>query len=213
MRNLIFALLVLNVGYLIWSVAFSSSYTPPPSTVEGIPSLTLLPFDEKAFAQLNTKKTKTKCFTLGPFNTRKTAQLLSNKINGVGLSSDIHSQKTKETLNFLVYLQALSTRKEAEKVVKKLRENEVKNYTIIESGPYKNAIALGSFENLDKARRHSEYIRYMGFDSRFTEQRKPREVYWISYDESFGTETPVFEWLNKIDPSTSVQRIPSECKF
>lgn len=213
MRKLIFILLTLNIFYLIWSVAFSEKYSPPSKTVEGIPPLVLIPSNRISDDKQGANKTKTDCYTLGPFSTRKTAQLLSNQINSAGLSSDIHSQETMETLNFLVYLQAQPTRAEAEKVVKKLSENEVKDYTIIDSGPYKNAIALGSFENLDKARRHSEYIRYMGFDSKYTEQRKPREVYWINYDESFDNETPVLQWLNKIDPNASIQRIPSPCKF
>lgn len=213
MRKLILLLIALNVFYLIWSVVFSDRYTPPPRTVEGIPALISVPSQGNELDSVDSKTLITNCYTLGPFNTKKTAQLLSNEINGAGLSSDIHSQETMETLNFLVYLKAQPNRSEAEKVVKKLSENEVKDFTIIDSGPYKNAIALGSFENLDKARRHSEYIRYMGFDSRYTEQRKPKEVYWISYDESFGTDTPIFEWLNKIDPSASIQRIPSDCKF
>jgi len=175
MRNLILLLLFLNTFYFVWTVIFNDKYIAPPRTVDGIPALVLLPSDKTK----SNVKDNTNCFALGPFTTKKTAQLISNQINNAGLSSAIAPQQTMETLNFLVYLQALASKKEAQAVVKKLSENEVKDHIIIESGPYKNAIALGLFSDLDKARRHSEYIRFMGFDAKYTEQRKPKEVYWI----------------------------------
>ncbi|MEE9444822.1 MAG: SPOR domain-containing protein [Cocleimonas sp.] len=210
MRNLILLLLFLNTFYLVWSFIFNDKYVAPPKTEEGIPALVLLPSDS---APRNGIKTDKNCFTLGPFNTKKTAQLISNKINNSGLSSAIVPQQTMETLNFLVYLQALASTEEAQAVVKKLSENEVKDHTIIKSGPYTNAIALGLFNDLDKARRHAEYIRFMGFDAIYTEQKKPKEVYWVNYDESFGGTAPVMQWVEKIDPRASVQRLGSACDF
>jgi len=208
MQNLILLLLALNVFYLVWSLVFSDEYIAPPRTMEGVPPLVLLPPDKITNQSLHNR-----CYTLGPFNTRKTAELVSNEINDSGLLSNIRAQQTMVTLNFLVYLQAFPTKKEAEKVVKKLVENEVKEYHIIESGPYKNAISLGSFDDLDKARHHAEYIRYMGFDAKYTEQRKPKEVYWIDYGELGSNGAPVKQWTHEIDPNASVQRIVSRCKF
>ncbi len=208
MQNLILLLLALNAFYLVWSLVFSDKYVAPPRTKEGVPPLVLLPPDKITGRDLNNR-----CYTLGPFNTKKTATLVSNEINDAGLLSTIRAQQTMVTLNFLVYLQAFSSKKEADDVVKKLVENEVKDYSIIESGPYKNAISLGSFDDLDKARRHAEYIRYMGFNAKYTEQRKPKEVYWIDYGELGSNGAPVTQWVSEIDPKASVQRIVSRCKF
>ena len=208
MQNLILLLLALNAFYLVWSLAFSDKYVAPPRTMEGIPPLVLLPPDKITNRDLNDR-----CFTLGPFNTKKTAELVSNEINNAGLLSNIRAQQTMVTLNFLVYLQAFSSKKEADNAVKKLVENEVTDYNIIQTGPYKNAISLGSFDDLDKARRHAEYIRYMGFDAQYTEQRKPKEVYWIDYGELSSNGAPVTQWVNKIDPKASVQKIVSRCSF
>ena len=209
MRNLILLLLFLNIFYFVWTFISNDKYVTPPRTVEGIPALVLLPSDKTK----SNEKDHKNCYTLGPFNTKKTAQLISNQINNAGLSSTVAPQQTMETLNFLVYLQALASKKEALAIVKKLSENEVKDHTIIESGPYKNAVALGFFSDLDKARRHSEYIRFMGFDAKYTEQRKPKEVYWINYDEYFGSSPPVMQWVEKVDPRASVQRLDSVCDF
>jgi hypothetical protein len=208
MQNLILILLALNAFYLVWSLVLSDKYVAPPKTMDGVPALVLLPPDKIASRSLNNH-----CYTLGPFNTKKTAELVSKEINNAGLLSNIRAQQTMVTLNFLVYLQAFPSKKEAESAIKKLLENEVKDYNIIKSGPYKNAISLGSFDDLDKARRHAEYIRYMGFDAKYTEQRKPKEVYWINYGELGSKGAPVTQWVNKIDPKASVQRIVSRCEF
>lgn len=118
-----------------------------------------------------------------------------------------------QTLNFLVYLKSLPSRKEAEQVVKNLQKQEIKNYFIINSGPYKNAIALGSFDDLNKARRHAEYIRFLGYDAKYTARKKQKEVFWIDYDEPVGTTAPVMEWVREIDIKTNVEKIPRSCEF
>ncbi|MEE9310520.1 MAG: SPOR domain-containing protein [Cocleimonas sp.] len=153
------------------------------------------------------------CYTLGPFGSSETARLVAKSINDFGLATEIRKQKTMQTLNFLVYLQAFSSRAEAEGVVKEISKHEIKNYKIIETGPYKNAISLGTFEDLDKARRHSEYVRFLGYDAKYTERKKKKEVFWIGYDEPFGSNAPVFSWAKKIDPRASVQKIPKACDF
>lgn len=207
MKNIILLLLFLNAFYLVWSWGFSNIFQHPDKTMDGVPPLVLLPEDKDPGNSLVNR-----CFTLGPFNAKKTAELVSYEINNAGLSSSIRGQQTMETLNFLVYIPALPSAKEVDAVIKKLKDNEVKKYTVIESGPYKNVISLGSFEDLDKARHHAEYIRYMGFDAQYTEQRRPKEVYWIDYDELLGSGAPVMQWVNKIDPNSSVQKILSQCK-
>jgi len=116
-----------------------------------------------------------------------------------------------QTLNFLVYLQPFASRDEAVKVVQEIRKHEVKNTKILESGPYKNAIALGSFSDLNKARRHSEYVRFLGYDARYTTQQKRKVVYWINFDEPFGSNVPVMRWAKEIDAKSSPQKIPKAC--
>jgi cell division septation protein DedD len=118
-----------------------------------------------------------------------------------------------QTLNYLVYLQAFASRNKAEEVVKDMSKHDITNYRIIESGPYKNAISLGSFEDIDQARRHTEYVRFLGYDAKHTAQKKPKEVFWINYDEPFGGNAPVFNWTKKVDPKASVQKIPRACDF
>ncbi|MEZ5448462.1 MAG: hypothetical protein R3E89_05445 [Thiolinea sp.] len=60
--------------------------------------------------------------------------------------------------------------------------------------------------------RHAEYIRYLGYDARYTEQKAAREVFWLDYDEPFGSNTPVLLWSRSIDATSRVQLIPRACQ-
>ncbi len=207
--NLIILLLSLNVFYFVWSYINRYTYTPPPVSEDGIPSLTLIPISDS----ITKNSSLSRCYSFGPFSTRKAARYLSKRINNYGLATAIKKLTTKQSLNFLVYLKPLPSRKAAEEVIKDIKKQEIKDYTIISSGPYKNAIALGSFNNLDKARRHAEYIRFLGYDAKYTAQKKQKEVFWVEYDESANTIAPVFSWAKEIDSKADMQKIPRACEF
>ena len=213
-RSLILILLGLNVFYFIWTLTIGkTAYVSPPRLEKGVPGLTLLPIRNSDAYQSGNSKRQSSCYTFGPFDSEKTAKIIARKINDFGLATEIHKQQTMQTLNFLVYLQAFPSRDEAETVIQDISKHEIRNYKIIESGPYKNAIALGSFVSLDKARRHSEYVRFLGYDARYTTQKKQKELFWIDYDEPFGSNAPVIRWTMEIDASSSAQKIPKACNF
>jgi hypothetical protein len=214
MRIIVIVLLLINIAFFIWAFTIgSTNYVLPPRVQQGIPALILLPSKNSYAYQSKNSKMESSCYTLGPYGSLKTARLVAKSINDFGLATEIHKQKTMQTLNFLVYLQSFSSRAEAEKVVRDMQKNKISTHKIIETGPYKNAISLGSFEDLDKARRHSEYVRFLGYDAKYTARKKPKEVFWIDYDEPFGSNAPVFNWTKKIDSRARVQKIPRACDF
>ena len=214
MRILIIALLVVNIVFFIWAYTVGNTdYVLPSRTQQGVRALFLLPMKNSYAYQSKNSKMESSCYTLGPYGSSKTARLVAKSINDFGLATEIHKQKTMQTLNFLVYLQSLPSRSAAEKVVEDMKKNDITKHKIISTGPYKNAISLGSFEDLDKARRHAEYVRFLGYDAKYTARKKPKEVFWIGYDEPFGSNAPVFNWTKKVDPKASVQKIPKACDF
>jgi len=213
-KNLIIVLLGLNVFYFIWAYTFGEHLPKQAALIdENIPSLVLLPNKGTDVYQSTSVARQSSCYTFGPFNSEKTARSIAKKINDFGLATEINKQKTMQTLNFLVYLQALPSKEEALKVIADIRQHEITNYRLIENGPYKNAIALGSFNDLDKARRHAEYVRFLGYDAKYTTRKKQKEVYWINYDEPFGSNAPVIRWSKQIDERNSAQKIPKKCEF
>lgn len=210
----IIGLVLLNIVYLIWTLAVGDkSYVKPPLIIEGVASIQLLPSLQSDLYKNKGSNRESSCYTLGPFNSEKSAKLVAKKISGFGLAVNRHKQKTMTTLNYMVYLKALPSREAAEEVIKNMSKFKIKEYSIVESGPYKNAIAVGSFEDIDKARRRAEYVRYLGYDAKYTEQKKRKEVYWLNYDEPFGNNAPVLKWVKSINPKASVQKIPKACEF
>lgn len=212
--RLILGLVVLNIVYFIWaSTLGNANYNKPEITLEGIPGLKLLASSEKDLYKNKNSNRQSSCYTLGPFNSEKSARLVAKKISDFGLAVNVRKQKTMITLNYMVYLKAFPSREAAEEVIKDMGRHKIEEYSIVESGPYKNAIAVGSFDDLDKARRHSEYVRFLGYDAKYTEQRKRKEVFWLDYDELFGSNVAVIKWAKSIDPKASVQKIPKACEF
>ena len=212
MRILIMLLLLVNIVYFTAEFLFgNATYTPPAAIKKGIPAIELI--SDKAVASNIASALSTRCYTVGPYNSEKAMQLVAKQLNNFGLAVKIRREKTKDTLNYLVYLVAQETRQESLKIIEDIKKNDVKDYHLIESGPYKNAISFGFFDDLNKARRHSEYIRFLGYDARYTEQKSVREIFWLNYDEQPNKSAPVLEWSRAIDPSSIVRKIPRWCEF
>jgi hypothetical protein len=91
------------------------------------------------------------------------------------------------------------------------QQNVGGKFDIVKKGPYKNTITFGFFKSLDKAKRRTEYIRYLGYDAKYNSQKVTRKVYWVDYDEPIGLATPVLSWSKAIDPGSNVQIIPRTC--
>ena len=211
MRILIITLITLNILYFVGVYLFSLVFDQrPPINEPDIPTIVLLSSGNAT--DLN-PVVDAQCFTVGPFSVEKTARLVADRLSDAGFAVNIRRQQTDQIQQYLVFLPQLASREAAERVVADIKTHNIKDYSIIASGPYKNAVALGVFSDLDKARRHAEYVRYLGYDARYTAQRQRAVVYWIGYDEPFGEPVPVLKWAKEIDPKVSVQKIPEACEF
>ncbi|MBU0654520.1 MAG: SPOR domain-containing protein [Gammaproteobacteria bacterium] len=214
MYQLLILLLLFNLSVFTWNVVLSpdASDVHPALVEPDIPALELRHDVENVVYSSNSAGTQSSCYTIGPYNSERAAQLVGGKVRGFGLAVQVRAMRSMETLNFLVYIPPLAGYEEAEKVAKDIAGFDVQDVLIINEGPYRNAISLGFFNNLNKAKRHAEYIRYLGYDAHYTEQQAAREVFWLDYDEPFGSNAPVQTWSAAIDATSEVQRIPRACK-
>lgn len=214
MYQLLIVLIMLNISIFAWNIALSpqAQETRPALVEPTIPSLELRQEVGTAAYSSGASTTQSSCYTIGPYNSSKAAQLVADKIKAFGLAVQMRNLHSLETLNFLVYIPPLESGEQAQKTLKDISKFDIQDAVVINEGPYKNAISLGFFNNLNKAKRHAEYIRYLGYDARYTEQQAPREVYWLDYDEPFGSNTPVQAWSASIDKTSDVQRIPRACQ-
>lgn len=207
-------LILLNATVLTWNLVLSpeAKHIQPALVEPNVPALELRRDVEDVVYSSNSAGTQSSCYTIGPYNSERAAQLVAGKIRGFGLAVQMRAMRSMETLNFLVYIPPLPGYAEAEKVAKDIATFDVQDVLIINEGPYKNAISLGFYNNLNKAKRHAEYIRYLGYDAHYTEQQAAREVFWLDYDEPFGSNAPVQAWSSSVDATSEVQRIPRACR-
>lgn len=212
MPVLLSILLALNVGLLVLNLnaPHARNDMPVALTESNIQSLQLVE-NTTPSAYSSRSGTVSSCYTVGPYISERAAQLVMARIRNYGLEVQMRSLRTMETLNYLVYIPPLPSYTEAKAVIEDMSQFDVQQYMVITDGPYKNAISLGFFDSTIKAMRHAEYIRYLGYDARYTEQKAPREVYWLDYDEPFGSNTPVLLWSESIDATSQVQLIPRAC--
>ncbi len=212
MFNVLVVFIGLNILYYLGALFWQpESLEDIPLIEKDVPALVVLAERPGSHYQGKSAPGQSSCFSVGPYLSESIAQMVAGKIRDFGLHVVVRTINGLQTLNYLVYIEPQNSKEMAEKIVNDLKGFEVKDYTIVESGPYKNAIALGSFKALVKAKRHTEYIRYLGYDARYTKQNMKQQVYWLDYDEPFGMGTPVQTWSKSIDSALEVQVIPRAC--
>lgn len=211
---LLTVLVVLNVSLFAANIIIpdSDSGRTLPAVEPGVRPLELATNVVPAGYSSSVANGSSSCYTIGPYTTERAAQLVMARIRNYGLSVQMRRLQTLETLNYLVYIPAQATPEEAQTVVDDIAKFDVKQHLIIEDGQYKNAISLGFFSNLEKAQRHTEYIRFLGYDARYVEQTEGQRVFWLDYDEPFGSNTPAMAWSNAVDSASALQLIPRACR-
>ena len=214
MLKAIILLILINSSMLLWSIA---TVVPQHTRHDislldvGIPALTLIPDIPSNLYRGTDAMLESSCYSLGPFNSPKAAQQVGRRIRDYGLAFEMRSIRSLETLRYLVYIPPLESIKEAQATAVDLRKYGIKDVNIITEGRYKNAISIGFYSNLTQARRETQHVRYLGYDAHQSEEKSPLEVFWINYDEPFGSNTPVITWSRAIEPTAVIQRIPRDC--
>ncbi|MCK5726589.1 MAG: SPOR domain-containing protein [Thiotrichaceae bacterium] len=210
MRNFIVLLVFFNVILLLGNL-FVNAQNKIPEMEQGVPLLVVLPETPGGGYSANKATGVSSCYTVGPYSSEKAAQLVAGNIRTYGMDVIIRSLSSKKIKNYLVYIADISSLEQAKKISVDLVKQNVNGYSIIEEGPYKNTITFGFFENLDKAKRKAEYIRYLGYDAKFSGQKVQRQVFWVDYDEPVGAATPALQWSRSLNKNSAVQVIPRNC--
>ncbi|MEZ5448461.1 MAG: SPOR domain-containing protein [Thiolinea sp.] len=138
-------LIVLNLSLLGVNVLLSGTARDNiPLSEPGIPSLELRPMRPRWLIAVPPGLAASSCYTIGPYTSRRAAELVMAKIRNYGLAVTLRSLQTMETLNYLVYIPPLPNRTEAENVIKDMQRFDVQEHMVIDDGPYKNAISRAS---------------------------------------------------------------------
>ena len=228
MRSLFILLLIINVCYLIWGVAFSEKADTSPMSVQpqGMQSLTLLSEIKKSVATKVipqekspiTKKQDIKqstipsrsCYSLGPLLGDKNVEKLEQKLKLNGISTKRKSITDKEPKSYWVYFPPEKSFEDAKAVVNQLKIAEVNDYFIVRKGEYTHAISMGLYNGYRRAKIRLKKLKELGFNAKVQTRYHDVTRHWLDFQESSVKPLKDSAW-NKLDEDNPLQKIVRPC--
>ena len=149
------------------------------------------------------------CYTLGPFSEMTTLRRVTRAIKDHVVEASFRSKEEQEQTMFRVYVRPVGSKQEAKALIKELVSKNIRDYFIITDGPNKNGISLGYFSSKDRAYRHADRVRKLGFDATAEPVFRSYTIYWLDYRIRSDSEIPrqiIDDYLED-----SAQRLSREC--
>ena len=149
------------------------------------------------------------CYTLGPFSEMTTLRRVTRAIKDHVVEASFRSKEEQEQTMFRVYVRPVGSKQEAKALIKELVSKNIRDYFIISDGPNKNGISLGYFSSKDRAYRHADRVRRLGFDATAEPVFRTYTIYWLDYRIRSDSEIPqqiIDEYLED-----SAQRLSRDC--
>lgn len=138
-----------------------------------------------------TERQTLQCGTIGLFEKRSQAELLSVQLRALGLEPEILSESRSDQAGYWVLVPPQPDRESALRIAKRLEAAGVADLWRFTSGPLVNAISLGLFRDLERARARKAKMARMGFDTEIRPRYREQSDYWIRY--SFTGRSPFSE--------------------
>ena len=147
------------------------------------------------------------CQTVGPLLEKNDATKLAAQLSAQGYASHIRTGEVRNPSGYWVYMPAMPAA-EAHRIVAELDAHGLSDYYIGKQ----NYISLGIFSRKDKAQRHLDEIRKLGFDAVLDQRYRTSDVYWLDVEQ--GTRpllaSEVWAKIQKQHPDIRVQRVSCE---
>ncbi len=233
MRSLFILLLVVNISYLVWGVAFSEKAETVPVFVqpEGVQTLTLLSETQIVASVTNEVKkvsdtnkpilnetesadkaplVSRSCYTLGPILDDKDVKKLEQKLQQNGITAKRKSITGKEPKSYWVYFPPEKSMQDAKAIVNQLQIAEVDDYFIVRKGEYTHAISLGLYNGYRRAKIRLRKLKKLGFNAKVQTRYHDVTRHWLDFQESSAKPLKDSIW-NKIDEDNPLQKIARPC--
>jgi cell division protein FtsN len=131
------------------------------------------------------------CGTVGKFDKRSQAELLSVRLLAQGIKTEIASESSNEQAGFWVLIPPQPNRGAAVKIAKRLEAAGVADLWRFTSGKLAHAVSLGLFRNRERAKARRDKIADLGFEPEVRPRYRERTRYWVNY--RYTEETPLSE--------------------
>ena len=184
MKWLIYLLLIFNIGFAAWH--FRGLDTREENAIDVLDInnesqlILLSEFKQKQTLEKSSGG-KLLCYSLGPFTNKVEADNAQELLKEEKVETKGIRLRDTSRSGYWVILPASESRKEANKHITKLKKLKIKDYFLVATGAYENAVSLGVYSQKKLARRRVDEMIRLGFIPRMESVALPRKVYWINW--------------------------------
>lgn len=199
MNWILYSILILNVGFASWHFrGFGADGDNHRSTAEQhMENQLVLLHELDSIAGAKKFKAAKLCYSLGPFTQEGELSAARKIIEEQGLKLQRIKLRDTSRSGYWVILPTKKTRKDASKIIRRLKQLKVSDYFLVATGPYENAISLGVFSQKKLARRRIDEIIRLGFVPSMLNVALPRKVHWLNWYQTSEPQ-PEEELINNL---------------
>ena len=208
MRNVVFALVLANLGFAAWAAWYAQPQTSGGFVANPrIPGITLISeleeADRETIEELSEAVSESapapvviveaadtqRCVSVGPFEELAQASAAQAALREAGFAPSQRVVDGEVWVGYWVYLPDIPSRDEASEILRQLHANDISDSYIVPGGEESQTISLGVFSEISRAGSVREQVRELGYDPTVADRSRSATLYWI--DVLVGSDSEI----------------------
>ncbi|MEO8466754.1 MAG: SPOR domain-containing protein [Gammaproteobacteria bacterium] len=120
-----------------------------------------------------------RCTTIGPFRELSQAATAASTLRMSGFDPQQRVAEGDIWIGYWVYIQAIPSVDEANKILAKVRESGIADSYVIPNSDSGNLVSLGVFSEISGVSRRRDEVRALGFEPHVVDRTRRATVYWV----------------------------------
>ncbi len=120
-----------------------------------------------------------RCTTIGPFRELSQAATAASTLRAAGFEPEQRVAEGDLWIGYWVYIQAIPSVDEANKILAKVRESGISDSYVIPNSDSGNLVSLGVFSEISGVSRRRDEVRALGFEPHVVDRTRRATVYWV----------------------------------
>jgi len=212
MRQLIYFLVVANLGFFLWHALQGTALVEPEPVLPPLPAgvKPLVTLEEREAARAAELESITgsqppgagivlSCHRLGPFYAAADMQAVAAQLHESGYTPEQVTSENRIRIGYWIYLPAMGVDK-AQEVAELLDSEHDKEYFIGKD----NVISLGAFKQRSRAEIRLATVHKYGLDPLLEPRYRTNTVYWLKI-EGLDGKAEVLEAIKRQHPGVDMQ--------
>jgi hypothetical protein len=213
-RIIVLALLLANLFYFGWAEWIDVPAPPQPSSIAGLPRLTLvseLPPDKRvaleAAKKLALEKAAQVCVSVGPFDDPAIAAQAAALLKAKSFSPQQRVAEYPAVRRFWVYIEGFTTDAAEMRVLHRLERAGIDDAEAMPADAGGRRVSLGLFTDKVRATHRARFVRTLGFRPATSVRILPGTVYWLDLTLANSSVTVPLKDVSGLEPAGSISPI------